>query len=210
MSYPYPRLAARHSHRSRRQIENRGRPNPHDGEAATHVITLRRSSVVRVGIGFAVLAALGAGFAIGLAASSPSPATARVVVDAATTSGSLSATAAPKGTAATSEPTVVSCRPGSKSRVRPTTIDIDCTGGATSISSVTWSFWGSDHGSGSGMLTVKDCHPNCATGSARSSPAFVVVSRPQGGVFQDVQITPPGGALTPLASSDPGSGWGSG
>jgi hypothetical protein len=115
-----------------------------------------------------------------------------------------------RSSAGGSELHVLSCRPGSKGSVRPTTIDIGCTGGDTSISTVTWSIWGPDHGSGSGTLTVNDCQPSCASGSVRSSPAFVVVSNPQGGVFQDVVITPPSGALTPQASSRPGSGWGSG
>jgi hypothetical protein len=127
----------------------------------------------------------------------------------ASVSHSTSTTALPPSLPTAAAPLVLSCKPGSKSQVRPKSIEIGCTGDV-SVSAVTWSSWGSTRGNGSGMLTVNNCQPSCATGTVSSSAAFVVVSNPSGGVFQDVVITPPSGALTTQSSSLPGSGWGSG
>ena len=177
------------------------------------VITLRRSTVFRIGVGAVVLAALGVGFAVGLAIrSSPfsMPAN-RVVTDAATTpehsqpatekAASSSATAAPL------PPTAAACTHGAKPQERPTSIDIGCDG-HIAMSGVTWSSWETSTASGSGTLTVSDCQPSCATGTTKSSPAFVVVSNPLNGIFQDVLITPPPGDMAPQSSSQPGSSWG--
>ena len=167
-----------------------------------------------MGVASAVLAALGIGFAVGLAISSRAPSTSavKVVTDASVATASSHSTttrvSAPTAPAA-KEPTVMSCRPRPKPQVRPGTIDIGCSGDV-SISGVTWSLWGPSTADGSGTLTLNSCRPSCATGTVSSSPAFVVVSDPQGGVFQDVLITPPTGALAPLSSSHPGSGWGAG
>ena len=179
-----------------------------------HVITMRRSTVVRVGVAAVVLAALGIGFGVGLAISSKGPSTSavKVVTDASLApvpSHSTTRTASPPTAPAATLPTVASCRPGQKPQVRPASIDIGCAGDV-SISDVTWSTWERSTGDGSGTLTVRSCRPSCAAGSVSSSPAFVVVSDPRGGVFQDVLITPPTGALTPQAGSHPGWGWGSG
>ena len=177
------------------------------------VITFRRSTVLRIGVGAVVVAALGAGFAVGLAISSSpfSTPTHRVVTDAATTPGSSqSATgkAEPSPvTAAPLPPTAAACTPGAKPQERPTSIDIGCDG-HIAISGVTWSSWGTSTGSGSGTLAVNDCQPTCASGTTKTVPAFVVVSNPMNGIFQDVVITPPPGDMAPLSSSHPGSAWG--
>lgn len=168
------------------------------------VITLRRSTAVRTGIVAAVLAALAVGFAMGLGISSTAAPPTDAVVVAATTTSHGSPVTRPGLL-----PTVRSCGSRSTSQVRPTRIYIGCASGDISITTITWSHWGSA-GSGSGTLNVNNCQPNCATGSVSSSPAFVVVSNPVAGVYQDVLITPPSGALTPQSSSQPGSGWGSG
>ena len=178
------------------------------------VITVRRSTLVRMGVGAVVLAALVVGFAVGwVISSSPySPSTSKVVTEAGTTptpSPPATTRAASTATPASQAPSVASCIPGSEPQVRPTKIDIGC-GGHISISTVTWSSWGPSTGSGSGILKVNNCQPSCAAGSVRSSPAFVVVSNPVSGVFKDVLITPPSGQSTPQSSSQPGSGWGSG
>ena len=189
-------------------------PSPSLAHRDVHVVTMRRSTVVRVGVAAVVLAALGIGFAVGLAISSPGPSTSavKVVTDASVASvpsHSPTKTASPPMAPSSTLPTVASCRPGQKPQVRPTSIDVGCAGGVA-ISDVTWSTWGRSTGDGSGTLTVHSCRPSCAAGSVSSSPAFVVVSDPQGGVFQDVLITPPTGALTPQAGSHAGRGWGSG
>jgi len=183
------------------------------------VIVLRRSVVVRLGTVVAVVAALGIGYATGLAISSPPPPVNKVVTAAATTHGSPTTppsgpatvpTAAPTTTPTDPVPTVLSCGSGSKPQVQPTLLYIGCASGDITMTTIDWSSWGSNGGSGSGDLHMNSCRPTCATGSVSSSPAFVVVSKPVGGVFQDVLITPPSGAVAPQSSSQPGSGWGSG
>ena len=205
-----------HSHRRTGNPSPRAvprKPLPSVAERNVHVITMRRSTVVRVGVAALVLAALGIGFAVGMAISSPAPSTStvRVVTDPSVASVSTHSTATtPSSPVAPTANVfkVVSCRPGAKPQVRPRTIDIGCAGD-TVISAVTWSSWGR-MGNGSGTLTLNNCQPSCAAGAVSSSPAFVVVSDPVGGVFQNVVITPPTGALSPKSSSHPGSGWGSG
>jgi hypothetical protein len=169
------------------------------------VITLRRSTVVRTGVAAGVLAALGIGIAIGLGLAQlqgvPTRSSApprRPLVEAPTTKA-----------ATIRLPTVMSCVPGSPPTTQPTIIYIGCAGGVF-ITSVRWSSWGMNGGSGSGTLNVSNCQDNCANQGATQSPAFVVVTDPVNGVFQDVLITPPGGTLTPQSSSKPGSVWGSG
>ena len=187
---------------------------PAVADRKTAVISFRRSTVVRIGVGASVLAALTVGFAFGWAISSPSHSTAtnKVVTDAATTPTSAppaGSKASSPTTPATLVPTVAACQPGGEPQVRPTSIAIGCDG-HISMSNVTWSSWGASTASGSGSVTVNSCQPNCATGSGGSSPAFVVVSDPVGGVYQDVLITPPTGDIAPQSSSHPGSAWGSG
>jgi hypothetical protein len=178
------------------------------------VIVVRRSTAVRVGLAAGVVAALAVGFGVGWSISSSSYAasTDNVVTEAATTpmsSPSAMSSAISPATSSTLASKAVSCRSGSSLQVEPTSIDIGCDGD-TVISSVTWSSWGSHTAMGSGTLALNNCQPSCTTGGISSSPAFVVLSDPVKGVFQDVLITPPAGALTPQSSAHPGSGWGSG
>lgn len=163
-------------------------------------VIVRRSTALRVGTVVTVLAALGIGFGIGLAISSPPPPANRVVTAASTTHGSPT----------TPTPRALPCGSGSKPQMRPTSLYIGCSSRVVFMTGITWSSWASTGGSGSGTLHVNDCQPNCATGAISSTPAFVVVSNPVGGIFRDVVMTPPGGTVTPQSSSRPGSGWGSG
>jgi hypothetical protein len=185
------------------------------GRSDARVIAFRHSTVVRVGTGAAVVAALALGFAIGSAVGSQSPAANTGSVAAAMQtpqrSSSLAFTGAdPTTTPAASSPVGPSCGPDATRQVRPTRIYIDCARGDISISDVSWSSWGPTGGSGSGTLNVNDCLPNCATASVSSTPAFVVVSDVVSGMFQRVVITPPSSAGAPQSSARPGSGWGSG
>lgn len=195
--------------RTSRRMPSSTSPTLLDREAA--IVTIRRSTVVRAGLGAVVLVALGVGFGLGLALSSSPRAMHNrgVVTDAASTPGpsESAATTDSAATAAALLPAAESCTPGVAPQERPTSIDIGC-GGRIAVSGVTWSSWGPSTGSGSGTLTVNDCQPTCATGNTRSLPAFVVVSRPSDGIFQDVVITPPPGDMAQQASSHPGSGWG--
>jgi hypothetical protein len=203
--YAAQRSARNLRHRKSRIFRNAG--------LGTGAITFRRRTTVRAGVFAALLAALGIGFVIGLAMSSPLPPASRVVVAASTTPTaplSTITTAIPKTAQSAPSPTVLPCGARSTQQMRPTVIDIGCASVDIGITTITWSSWGSDGGSGSGVLHENNCQPSCATGSVTSSPAFVVVSNPVGGVFQDVLITPPSDVMTPQSSSQPGSGWGSG
>jgi hypothetical protein len=191
-----------------RRIPTSASPSSVDRKAA--LVTFRRSTVLRIGVGAVTLAALGVGFAVGLAISSRPSAqpTHGVVTDAATIqrpSQSATTEATSPATAVPLPPAASSCTPGAKPRERPASIDIGCDG-HIAISGLTWSSWGATTASGSGTLTVNDCQPTCAAGSVKSSPAFVVVSSPSNGIFQDVSITPPPGEMAQQSSSHPGPG----
>ena len=186
------------------------------------VITLRRTTVVRVGIVVAVMAALGVGLAIGLTVGSNSPPPPNKSAIATTTTTMARRTASTTTVAPTTTttvvptttttllPTVLSCGPGSPSEVRPALIFIGCATGNPTVSAMSWSTWGPSGGQGTGTFNENDCQPDCAQGSFTSVPATVVVSDPAGGVFQDVSVTPTSGALSPVSADQPGSGWGTG
>jgi len=169
-------------------------------ERKVPVVVYRRRTILRVGSVVTVPLAMGVGFAIGLAITSPAPPANRVVTAASTTHGSPLAPT----------PDVLPCGSASGSRIRPTSVSIGCASHAIFMTGVTWSSWTVDGASGSGTLHVNDCRPSCATGTVSQAPAFVVLSDPVGGVFRDVLMTPPGGTVTSQSSSEPGSGWGSG
>ena len=114
---------------------------------------------------------------------------------------------------------VLSCGPGSTPHVRPTRLVVGCANGKTTVTDIVWNSWDSaTGGQGTGTLHV---------GSA-SAPAIVVVFRDVAGIFQDVSITPSQdvsatsttsvatgptttpttGGISPVAATQPGSGWG--
>jgi hypothetical protein len=114
---------------------------------------------------------------------------------------------------------VLSCGPGSTRHVRPTRITVGCANGMTTVTGISWDSWDSaTGGQGRGTLHV---------GSA-SAPAIVVVFRDDAGIFQDVSVTPSQsvsttsttsvaggstttpttGGISPVAATQPGSGWG--
>ena len=128
-------------------------PSVVDRKAA--VISFRRSTVVRIGVGAGVLAALAVGFAVwvghqliatlngdqqGGHGSGDDP----DVVPTRWDEGGLPGEPAPA-------PTVAACKPGGEPQVRPTSIDIGCDG-HISMSNVTWSSWGTSTASGSGTV----------------------------------------------------------
>jgi hypothetical protein len=102
------------------------------------------------------------------------------------------------------------------------------------VTNINWKGWGADAGGqGTGTLNVNNCQPNCAGGTSRSTDAIVIVFHPVSGIFQDVSITPTQGippnakppsastssttiplttttsnGFSPVAASQPGSGWG--
>jgi hypothetical protein len=199
------------------------------------VITVRRSTYVRVGIAALVLLALGIGIAVGFVVGSNSSPTTK------STDGGTSTTTAHGGTSSTPPsattttttvapvPAVLSCGPASTPHVRPAKLTVGCATGAVTVTAINWTLWrAATGGQGKGTLNVNNCQPNCATGTSTSTPAIVVVFNVVNGVFQDVSITPskdvpktPETTSTtiatststtsgpaPVAASQPGSGWG--
>ena len=193
------------------------------------LITVRRSTVVRVAIVAAVLAALGGGIAIGLTVGSkPAPPTKPAASGVSTTTAHVSTTTSPLLTTTTvAVPAVLSCGPGSTPHVRPTKLTVGCPTGTSTVTDITWNAWdASTGGHGTGTFNV----------GFLSVPAIVVVFDDVNGVFQNVAITPsadvsttstttpktgpttvPTSPLTttpttagvaPVAATQPGSGWG--
>jgi hypothetical protein len=189
------------------------------------VITVRRSTVVRVGIAVLALAALGLAFAVGLTvASTSSPSTTSTTSSTAkgatTTTGGVSTTTS-AGTTSTLAAlvAVLPCGPGSTPHVRPTRLVVGCADQKATVTDIVWNSWDpATGGQGTGTL-----HEGLA-----SAPAIVVVFRDVAGIFQDVSITPSqnlsattttavgtrprttstSGGVPPVAATQPGSGWG--
>jgi hypothetical protein len=185
------------------------------------LITVRRSTVVRVGVVALVLVALGVGTAIGLLVGSrSSPSTKSSTTG--TQGGSASTTSLPQtSTTGAPLPVVLSCGPSSTRHLQPTTITVGCATGTTTVTGISWNEWGAaTGGQGTGTLKV----------GSQSTQAIVIVFHVVDGVFQDLSVTPsndvssttssatsrttlpvtttaPGG-LTSVAASQPGSGWG--
>jgi hypothetical protein len=213
----------------------------------SRVITVRPSTVLRVGIVALILAALGVGIAVGFAVGSRSsaPTAKSTLVGRSTTTAhgsTTTATSAPSATTTVAPvPVVLSCGPGSTQTVRPSGLTVGCATGAITVTAITWQMWNArTGGQGRGTLSVNSCQPNCASGTSRTVSAIVVVFDAVKGVFQDVSITPSQdastttttivtiptttvptitpttiptitpttSALTPVAASQPGSGWG--
>ena len=186
------------------------------------VITVRRSTVLRVGIAVLVLAALGLAFVAGLsvASNSSTPTTTSTTRGSSTTAASVSTTTSPRTTSTLSPlVAVLSCGPGSTRHVRPTRLVVGCSNGMTTVTDIVWDSWDSaTGGQGRGTLHV---------GSA-SAQAIVVVFRDVAGIFQDVSVTPSQsvsttstssvpagptttpttGGISPVAATQPGTGWG--
>jgi hypothetical protein len=190
-------------------------------------VTVRRSTVVRIGIVLLVLAALGVGVVIGLRVGSKSspPTTQSTAVGTSATTADVPTTTSPLATTTTAGPVpaVLSCGPGSTPHVRPTSLTIGCAGGDITVTSINWKEWRpATGGQGTGIMNV----------GLVSAPAIVVVFDDVNGVFQYVSVTPSKsvsttsttartttsstlltttsttGGLAPIAASQPGSGWG--
>jgi hypothetical protein len=191
------------------------------------VITVRRSTLVRIGVAVLVLAALGGGFAIGFTVHSKSsnPNTEHTTNGGSTTSTHPSATTSSVAATTTTEalPAVLSCGPASTPHVRPANLMVGCGAGGATVTGITWNEWGkTTGGQGTGTLNV----------DLLSTPAIVVVFNDVNGVFQDVSVSPTQsvttttttgksgtpasgpttsqktGALVYLAASQRGCGWG--
>ncbi len=111
-------------------------------------------------------------------------------------------------------PGIPPCAAGPTSPViRPTTVYLSCGDGSVSVTSITWQSWGTAAAYGTGTLNVNTCQPDCAAGNVDSYPASIEVSNPSSSsgvpIFQDVTVTPTGGAGQVQSSQTPG-GWGAG
>ena len=76
---------------------------------------------------------------------------------------------------------------------RPTAIPISCADGAEYVGGLTWSYWGPDHATGTGLLNVNSCTPDCARGTATATHVSVNLSNPepsrtQGMVFATMTV----------------------
>ena len=152
-------------------------------------ITLRRSTVVRVGIAAAILAALGLGLAIGLSVNSPSSSPAKSAGSSTTTTAAHVATtttiapttttaAAPTTTTAPPVPLVMVCT--GTPMYKPTTMNWCTSLCSDSIQGVTWSSWTATSASGTGTLITNDGLPNCAQGTLTAHSGYTVtLSSPQ-------------------------------
>jgi hypothetical protein len=119
---------------------------------------------------------------------------------------------------------VLAARGGGTVIGRPATITVGCASGGVTVTDITWSDWAAAAG-GQGRGTVNV--------GLQSAPAIVVVFHDVDGIFQDVSITPSkdvssttastarttvptilptttttAGGISPVAASQPGSGWG--
>ena len=196
------------------------------------VITVQRSTAVRVGVVVLVLAALGVGTAIGLTVGSKSSPPTKSTAEGASTSSvpASTTTSLPTSTTTTSsEPTVLSCGPAPTPSVRPTMLTVGCATRAVTVTAITWNTWGAETGGqGTGIINQ----------GFQSAPAVVVVFHVVNGIFQDISVTPTKdvsstppttpkptgrtttstirlptttttiGGIAPVAASQPGSGWG--
>jgi hypothetical protein len=200
-------------------------PLPSVANKDPRLISVRRSTVVRIGVGLLVLVALGVGTAIGFAVGSKStPPTKSTGSGTSTTAahGSTTTHALATTTTTASVPTVLSCGPGSTPHVRPAKLIVGCATGSITVTGITWNAWGVNTG-GQGTGTLNE--------DLTSTPAIVVVFHAVNGIFQDVSITPTKGVSStpkttapttgsasttttttsgpaPVAASQPGSGWG--
>ena len=199
------------------------------------LITVRRNTVVWVGIVTLILLALGVGITIWSTVGSKSPpsTTNSTASGTSTPTAHVSTTTSPPTTTTTGAtvPAVLSCGPGSTPHVHPTELTVGCARGNITVTDITWNEWGAG-GGGQGMGTLNV--------DLSSAPAIVVVFNDVDGIFQDVSITPSKdvsttpisrpttgpttgrttttttaltttpttGGLSPVVASQPGSGWG--
>jgi hypothetical protein len=180
------------------------------------VITLRKSTVVRVGIAVSVLAALGAGVGIGLAVGSSSPTVHPGAFGVhrhapVTTTSILAATT----TSAAPLPEVESCgnSPGAV-QLRPAFIGFGCAAVNTAVTAIAWTSWTSSTASGTGTFNQDNCVPDCASGAHTTSKAAVSLTNPGQYlgrlVFQNVTVSPISGRAPVDDTGGPGTAWGAG
>jgi hypothetical protein len=173
------------------------------------VITLRKSTVVRVGMAVSVLAALGAGVGIGLAVGSSSPSVHPSAV------GIHKHAPVTTTTSAAPLPEVESCNntPGAV-QLRPAFIGFGCVAVNTAVTAIAWTSWTSSTASGTGTFNQNNCVPDCASGVHSTSQAAVSLTSPGEYlgrlVFQNVTVSPITGGAPVEDAGGPGTAWGAG
>jgi hypothetical protein len=193
---------------------------------STRVITVRRSTVVRLGIAALLVVAVGIGFGIGYTVRPElnSSAISTHNGSSTTTTRTSTTTSSVSTTTVAPVPAVLSCGPASTRHVRPATITVGCPSGQVNVTAITWNTWdAAAGGQGTGTMNVY----------LTSVPVIVVVFDDVNGVFQAVSITPTQGVSStatlpsasststtfsvtttttggpsPIAASGPGTGWG--
>ena len=201
----------------------------------SQLITVRRSTLVRAGVVVLILVALGVGTVIGLAVGSRStPPTAKSAAARSSTSRAHVSTTTSLPTTATTVaalPSVLSCGPGSKPHLEPTKLTIGCATEGAVVTGITWTLWGSvTGGQGTGTLVVglnstpaivvvfhavngvfqdvsvtptKDASAVPTTAGTTTSTTGLTTTPTTG-----LTTTPTTGGLSPVAASQPGTGWG--
>lgn len=126
------------------------------------------------------------------------------------------ASSAPTSTTTPDLPGVAVCAPTTAPPiVRPSGIFFGCASGDISLTNITWLSWGATSASGTGILNINECQPDCAEGQVQTYAATVAVSDPgrTNGylVFQQIEAGPTGLTDGPAESgTQPGEDWGAG
>lgn len=78
-----------------------------------------------------------------------------------------------------------------QSVTRPTQYTLACGDGATSLSGLRWSGWGTATATATGDYQTVVCTPSCAAGSEQSYPATVSLTGLSGGAYTEMSISAP-------------------
>jgi hypothetical protein len=74
---------------------------------------------------------------------------------------------------------------------KPKSIIVTCGDANNQLVKIKWESYGTDAASGSATAKVNDCQPNCASGTTKSYPAVVTLTKPKncgGGVTQFTKL----------------------
>jgi ABC-type lipoprotein export system ATPase subunit len=96
--------------------------------------------------------------------------------------------------------------------VKPNSILLGCATGADELFNLRWTVWSSTSAGGVGTASIRNCVPDCQSGSTTTFPVNVQLSNPGyvNGVyvFQTISTYLLSRVGQAQSSSDPGSGWG--
>jgi hypothetical protein len=177
------------------------------------MFTIRKRTVVWIGVGVVVASALGIGLAIG---SSPGPSTHKTQpIVTRNAQGHQRNNSSIPSTTAGPLPDVESCtNKVGDVELRPTSIGFGCAGLDTTVTAITWAVWAPTDAVGVRTFNQDTCVPDCAAGNYNTYRVDVVLNKPGDYlgslVFQDVTVTSINGGTPVENTGDPGSAWGTG